>query len=117
MAIKRLFSPIRSDDRLEYTHIGDKVTVKHLAYVPPHFDPESGSIIESDPIATSQTFDFTSIPNDGTEKVSTIQSTLPVNPFISLKRVSGVLEMVVINFIGADATDEERFPVWETINS
>lgn len=60
----------------------------------------------------TDTFDFSEMP-DG-EAVS-IETTLPVNPVLSARRVDGVLEVVLLNFIGPDATEDERYPDWQEV--
>lgn len=57
-------------------------------------------------------FDFSQMP-DG-EAVN-IETTLPINPILSARRVGGVLEVVLLNWIGPDATEEERFPEWQEV--
>ena len=60
----------------------------------------------------TDTFDFSDMP-DG-EAVD-IETTLPVNPIISARKTNGVLEVILLNFIGPDATEEERFPTWQEV--
>ena len=118
MAIKRKFSPVRSDDKLEYAFTGDVITVTHKKVQEPTttFDTEGNpTTVTPAPIITVDSFDFTGLP-DGEADVSLIQTTLPVNPFVSAKRVNGVLELVLINYHGANASEAERFPQWEVIN-
>ena len=57
-------------------------------------------------------FDFSEMPNG--EAVS-IETTLPVNPIISARKTNGVLEVVLLNFIGPDATEDERYPDWQEV--
>ena len=57
----------------------------------------------------TDTFDFSEMP-DG-EAVD-IETTLPVNPIISARRINGVLEVVLLNWIEPDAPESERFPDW-----
>lgn len=113
MTIKRKFSPVRSDDRLLYDITGDVITIKHEKYVEPIAD-EEGNLVEQPAIETVDSFDFTGLP-DGEADVHAFETTLPLNPFVSVKRVNGILEVEVINFIGANATEAERFPEWEEI--
>jgi len=130
--MRRLFSPVRSDNKLDYFIQGDKVTVVHSEVLPPII-PDTGTSqpstggkdpakppgpmqpgIEQDPIVTTDVFDFTGMP-DGVAIVSEFETILPLNPFISVKRVNGEIEIEVINFIGANATETERFPSWEVL--
>lgn len=113
MTIKRLLSPVRSDQRLVYEVEGDIISVTHITE-PTVNEGEDGESTIVPGIETTDVFDFSGFP-DGEGDVSTIETDLPLNPFISVKRVAGVLEVEVLNFIGADATEEERFPQWETV--
>ena len=54
-------------------------------------------------------FDFSQMP-DGT--AVDIETTLPDNPIRSARRVNGVLEVVLLNWIEQDAPESERFPNW-----
>ena len=60
----------------------------------------------------TDTFDFSEMP-DG--EAMNIETTLPVNPIISARRINGVLEVVLLNFIGPDATEDERYPDWQEV--
>lgn len=111
--MRRLFSPVRSDNKLYYTIEGDKITVVHHQTLPPTLD-DNMYPVEQDPIVTQDVFDFTGMPN-GVATVSEFETVLPLNPFISVKRVNGEIEIKVINYIGANATEAERFPVWEVL--
>lgn len=84
-----LFSPQRSDDQIEYSFSGETITA---------------TIGEQ-----SDTFDFSQMP-DG--EMTAVNTTLPVNPIISARRVGGTLEVVLLNFIGPDATEDEKYPDW-----
>ena len=66
-------------------------------------------VITADIDGQTDTFDFSEMP-DG-EAVS-IETTLPVNPVLSARRVDGVLEVVLLHWIGQDVSEEERFPDW-----
>lgn len=84
-----LYAPQRSDDNIEYTFDGEKITAT----------------------INGQTdiFDLSSI----TDKLSNIlETTLPISPVIDATRVNGVLEVVLISYIGQDATESEKFPDW-----
>lgn len=97
--MKRKFSPVNSNDsRLEYTFENDVITVKYVS-------PEEEIV---------DVFDFSGF-EDGEAVVSEFETDLPFNPFNSVKRVDGELEVEVINLIGEFATEEERFPEWEVI--
>lgn len=90
------YSPIRSDDTITHEFENDVVTIT------------IGN--ETD------IFDFTSFA-DGEAVVSEFETTLPLNPFVSVKRENGELFIEVINYISANATYEERFPKWQVIDS
>ena len=87
------FSPQRSDRRINYTFDDDTITAE--------LDGQT------------DTFDFSQMP-DG--EATSIETTLPVNPILSARRVDGVLEVVLLNWIGPDASEEERFPQWQEVN-
>lgn len=44
------------------------------------------------------------------------QMTSPTDHILSAKRINGELEVVIINYIGNGATEEEKFPQWKEIN-
>ena len=90
--MKVLFSPQVNDEIIEYNFEREKITAIYKG--------------ESD------TFDFSSFP-DG--KAENIETSLPVNPIVSAERIDGVLHVKLINFIGEDATEEEKFPTWQVI--
>lgn len=66
-------------------------------------------VITAELDGVTDTFDFSQMP-DG-EAVD-IETTLPVNPILLARRVDGVLEVVLLHWIGQDASEEERFPDW-----
>lgn len=88
------YSPVRSDDVINYTFEGEIITVEH-------------SGIED-------TFDFSGF-TDGQSDVSEFETELPFNPIISAKRENGELFVELINYIGAYASYEERYPQWEVV--
>lgn len=53
----------------------------------------------------SDTFDFTNMP-DGV--ANSIETTLPVNPIVHAERINGELNVTLIHWYGADATDDEK---------
>lgn len=113
MAIKRKFSPVRSDDKLSYHVNGDVITVTHTTHVEP-IKGEGNELGTQIPMEVTDVFDFTGLP-DGEANVQEFETTLPINPFVSVKRANGQLEVVVINFIGANATEDEKFPTEELV--
>lgn len=90
--MKILLSPQRSDRKIEYKFEGEKI------------------IVTTDNM--SDTFDFSSMPDGVMEEIET---TLSINPIISAKRVDGELSVELLNFIGRDATEEEKFPDWKEV--
>lgn len=88
------YSPQFSDREIEYVFEGEKITAI--------FNGES------------DTFDFSQFA-DG--HVDNIETTLPFNPIISAERVDGVLYVELLNFIGEDATENEKFPKWQEVGS
>lgn len=109
--MKRKFSPIRSDDKIQYDFDGELVKVTHTTFKTEEIDDVPVMVIDTE---TTDTFDF-SVFSDGEAIVDEIDTILLINPFISIKRVNGILEIELINFIRADATDGEKFPEWEEI--
>lgn len=57
-------------------------------------------------------FDFSEMP-DG--MATGIETTLPVNPILSARRTNGVLEVVLLSWVGPDASEEEKFPTWQEV--
>lgn len=90
--MKVLYSPCRSDKKIKYDINGEIIKVTFQG--------------------VTDTFDFTDTP-DG--KLDSVKTNLKINPIISAERVNGELKIVLLNFIGQDATDEERFPDWKVI--
>ncbi len=88
------FSPQRNDNRIEYGFSGEVITA---------------TIGEK-----TDTFNFSVVP-DGQAVVYNIETTLPINPIVSAKRTDGMLSVELLNFIGADATEEEKFPTWQEV--
>lgn len=91
--MKRRYSPQFSTRRISYAFDGEIITATL----------DTGE---------SDVFDFTDLPDGRAEEV---QTTLPVNPIVSAERVSGELRLELLNFIGLDASEAERFPAWEVI--
>lgn len=87
--MKILFSPQVNENKLEYTFENDVITATLNG--------------------VTDIFDFSGMPNGN---ANAITSTLDTNPIISAKRVNNILYVELLNFIGEDATYEERFPEW-----
>lgn len=90
--------PLNPSDRIEYEFEEDIIKVKL-------------------PDGTNDTFDFTEFP-DGElqvyddEGTSLIDTELTFNVIINAKRVNGELSVELVNYIGTDAPEHERFPEW-----
>jgi hypothetical protein len=90
--IKIYFVPQRSDNQIEYSFCGEAVTAK---------------------IGKAEnTFDFSTLPDGELNIEESIETTLPVCPIISAKRINGILHLELLNWIGKDAPYESRFPDW-----
>ena len=61
--------------------------------------------------SSSDTFDFSGLP-DGSINSFDISTTLPLCPICGAERDNGVLSVILLNFIGEDATETEKFPEW-----
>lgn len=91
-------TPLNPADRIEY-----------------EFEEDIIKVTLSD--GTSDVFDFTKFP-DGELQLedengnSLIDTELTFNVIISAKRVNGELSVELVNYIGADAPEHERFPEW-----
>ena len=85
---------VRMDDkRIDYSAKGDKLIVT----------------IEG----VSDTFDFTNVA--GVLNMIGVRTTLPFNPLQKVERKNGNIEVTTINYIGQNATDEERFPHFQEV--
>ena len=85
---------VRLDDkRIDYSAKGDKLTVT----------------IEG----VSDTFDFTNVV--GVLNMVSVRTTLNFNPIQKVERKNGNIEVTTINYIGQNATDEERFPHFQEV--
>jgi len=85
---------VRLDDkRIDYSAKGDKLTVT----------------IEG----VSDTFDFTNVV--GVLNMVSVRTTLTFNPIQKVERKNGNIEVTTINYIGQNATDEERFPHFQEV--
>lgn len=89
-----LYSPQFNDrSTLTYTFEGDKITATLDGVV--------------------EVFDFTGMPEGKADGIEV--EFLPFNPIGEVERVNGVLKVVLLNFIGADATEAEKFPEWQEV--
>lgn len=85
------FSPIVWDKEIVYTFDNDKITATYEG--------------------TTDTFDFTGMP-DGQLDLSTLETTLEVNPIMSAERVDGVLYVELLNRIDEQDSEFHKFPEW-----
>ena len=90
--IRIYFVPQRSDNQIEYSFCGETVTAR---------------IGEAE-----NTFDFSALPDGELNIEESIETTLPVCPIISAKRVDGILHLELLNWLGPNAPYESRFPDW-----
>lgn len=85
---------VRMDnEHIEYSANGDKLTVTIKG--------------------VSDTFDFTNVV--GVLNMSSVRTTLEFNPIQKVERKNGNIEVTTINYIGQNATDEERFPHFQEV--
>jgi hypothetical protein len=91
-----LYSPQFNDvDSISYEFVGEKIICTL-----------NGEVDE---------FDFTGLPEGilgAGYRENPIETTLAMNPISGAKRENGILYVTLLNFIGKDATQEERFPEW-----
>ena len=66
---------------------------------------EDSFIAEMDGV--TDTFDFSKVSELNPRQIKT---SLPVNPVVHVERLSGVLQLTLINYINEEATETERFP-------
>ena len=55
----------------------------------------------------TDTFDFSKVSEVDPRQIKT---SLPINPVVHVERVSGVLQLTLINYINEEAMETERFP-------
>lgn len=87
--MKVLFSPQRSNQKIQYKFENDKViaTINNVTDV----------------------FDFTNLKD---EMVRNLDTKLSFSPVISAIRKNDDIHVELINFIGENAIEEEKFPKW-----
>ena len=70
------------------------------------------------PDGTSHVFDFNGLPDGELELINEetgeklLETTLTVEVLKSAKIEEGVLSVELFSYIGLDATEEEKFPIW-----
>lgn len=89
-----LMSPqiILSDKRITYTFEGEKITAT--------FDGQT------------DVFDFSALPLG---RLNNVTTTLPINPICNAERKDDGLHIELLNYIGFNASDEEKFPEWKEV--
>lgn len=88
--MKILYSPQVSDRKLTYEFNNDVVTATLNG--------------------VTDTFDFSGMPDGIADSIES--EVFDFNPILSAKKENNILYLELINFIGEDATYEERFPEW-----
>lgn len=88
-----LKSPQRADEKINYSIENEVITVEFREQ--------------------TEVYDFSTLPNGIAEEIKS--EVFSFNPVLSAKREDGVLSVELLNFIGADATEAERFPEWEEV--
>lgn len=86
-------SPQRADEKINYSIENEVITVEFREQ--------------------TEVYDFSTMPNGIAEEIKS--EVFSFNPVLSAKRESGVLSVELLNFIGLDATEAERFPEWEEV--
>lgn len=90
-----LYSPQFNDnERIKYTFEHDKVIAEKEKDI--------------------EVFDFNGMPDGKAENIES--DVFEFCPVLSAERKEGVLHLELLNFIGFDATEEEKFPEWIDIN-
>lgn len=58
----------------------------------------------------SEKYDFSGMPDGVADSIES--EVFDFNPVLSARKENDILYLELINFIGADATEEEKFPEW-----
>ena len=91
--MKILFSPQVNEEKIIYDFEGEKITATFRG--------------------VTDVFDFSDMPNGIVENPQEdIETSLEINPFSFVERLNGELKIELLNYIGSNATYEERFPEW-----
>ena len=88
--MKIFFSPQFNKDKIEYTFGKDVVTATMNG--------------------VKEKFDFSGMPDGVADSIES--EVFGFNPVLSARKENDILHLELINFIGEDATEEERFPEW-----
>jgi len=84
-----------NEEEFEYSFDGEKIDIKLITKEEIYQD----------------TFDLSTVPN-GRLELSSVETTLPLNPILEAERIEGELQVVLKNYIDEEATEEEKFPKW-----
>lgn len=93
--MKILYSPQVSDRKLTYEFNNDVVTATLNG--------------------VTDTFDFSGMPDGIADSIES--EVFDFNPILSAKKENNILYLELINYIGENATYEERFPEWFEVES
>lgn len=85
-----LFSPQVREDKIEYIFTENMVIATYKG--------------------ESEEYDFSGMPDGIADSIES--EVFDSNPVLSARKENDILYLELINFIGADATEEERFPEW-----
>lgn len=88
--MKVLFSPQVREDKIEYNFTENMVVVTYKG--------------------ESEEYDFSGMPDGVADSIET--EVFDFRPVLSARKENDILHLELINFIGTDATYEERFPEW-----
>ncbi len=86
-----LFSPQRNDIKINYMFNNEVITAEYKGIV--------------------DTFDLTAFPEEA--EFTGITTILDIKPLLDVKREEGELYVTLLNFIGANSSEKECYPVWE----
>ena len=70
----------------------------------------NGEVITATMNGVTETFDFSDMPNGVADYIESEVFDFP--PVLSAKKENDILYLELINFIGEEATEEEKFPEW-----
>lgn len=99
-------SPIRADQKITYHFSGETITATYNNLT----EIYGLSFIEEGQNIRPIEYD-----DDGKQTIH-IPTNFPFHPIISAKRKNGVLYVELVNFIGKNASQEERFSEWKEVN-
>lgn len=92
---------VNDQERIHYQAMGDIIEVKAFNLVSKIEDDEE--IIVEELVSTTY-FDLSNVEQD--------KLYIPQHPIGSVSKGGDILRVELLNYIGSDATEEERFPEW-----